>query len=68
MKANAKEFRIGWMAKALDVSKSGYYAWLKRSESRGEGENRRLSVEIKTIHKASRQKPMAALGFMPSWR
>ena len=55
MKANADRFRIGWMAKALDASTSGYYAWLKRPESRRERENRRLSVEIKAIHEASRQ-------------
>ena len=55
MKANADRFRIGWMAKALDVSKSGYYAWLKRPESSRERENRRLTVEIKAVHEASRQ-------------
>ena len=55
MKAYAKHFRIGWMAKALDVSTSGYYAWLKRPESRRKRENRMLSVEIKAVHEASRQ-------------
>lgn len=55
MKANAGQFRIGWMAKALDVSTSGYYAWRKRPESNRAGENRRLAVEIKAVHAASRQ-------------
>jgi putative transposase len=55
MKANAGRFRIGWMAKALDVSSSGYYSWLKRPEGIRKRNNRRLAVEIKAIHKASRQ-------------
>jgi len=55
MKANAGQFRIGWMAKALDVSTSGYYAWLRRPEGRRKRENRRLAVEIKAVHAVSRQ-------------
>jgi putative transposase len=55
MKADAGRFRIGWMAKALDVSPSGYYAWLRRPESRRKRENRRLAVEIKVVHESSRQ-------------
>jgi len=43
------------MAKALDVSTSGYYAWQKRPESSRGRENRRLAVEIKAVHAASRQ-------------
>ncbi len=43
------------MAKALGVSASGYYGWLKRPESSREKENRRLTVEIKAVHAASRQ-------------
>ena len=53
MKANAKQFRIGWMAKALGVSASGYYGWLKHPESSREKENRRLTVEIKAVHDAA---------------
>ena len=55
MKANAGQFRIGWMAQALDVSTSGYYVWRKRPESSRERENRMLAVEIKAVHAASRQ-------------
>lgn len=55
MKANAGRFRIGWLAKALDVSKSGYYAWLRRPASSRERENRRLTVEVNAVHQASKQ-------------
>ena len=55
MKANASRFRVNWMAKALDVSSSGYYIWLKRSESPLRMENKRLEVEIKAVHEASRR-------------
>jgi len=55
MKAKAGRFRIGWMAKALDVSTSGYYAWLRRPESSRKRENRRLALEIKVVHESSKQ-------------
>lgn len=55
MEANAAQFRIEWMAKALDVSTSGYHTWLKRPESRRAINNRRLTVEIKAAHKASKR-------------
>jgi len=55
MKANADRFRVGWMAKVLDVSTSGYYAWLKRPESCRKREDRKLTVQIRAIHQASKQ-------------
>ena len=55
MRVHRGEFRVEWMAKALDVSTSGYYAWLKRPKSRRARENRRLAVEIKAVYKASGQ-------------
>jgi len=42
------------MCKVLKVSRSSYYAWLIRPESRRARENRRLLVKIKAIHKRSR--------------
>ena len=42
------------MCRVFEVSPSGYYAWLKRSESRRMREDRRLLVEIKAIHQQSR--------------
>ena len=47
MKTHHKEFSVGRMAKVLNVSKSGYYAWLSRSESKQKKEQRRLDVLVK---------------------
>ncbi len=43
------------MCKLLEVSRSGYYAWLKREESSRARENRLLLAEIREIHKESRR-------------
>jgi len=43
------------MCDVLKVSRSGFYAWLRRPESRQAGKRRRLTALIKTIHKESRQ-------------
>lgn len=37
----------------LDVSRSGYYAWLRRPESKRKAEDKALSEVIKEIHKES---------------
>jgi transposase InsO family protein len=44
------------MAKVLHVSRSGYYAWIKRPRSRRDIENARLDVEIKAIYEASKRR------------
>lgn len=43
------------MCKLLEVSRSGYYAWLKREERPRARQNRRLLEEIRAIHKGSRR-------------
>lgn len=47
---NKGGFKIGRMCNALDVSRSGYYAWQKRPESKRSRENRKLAAQIKVIH------------------
>lgn len=42
------------MCETFGVSKSGYYAWVRRPESRREGDDKALSALIKTIHEESR--------------
>ena len=42
------------LCKALDVTRSGYYAWLGRDKSSRERTNEELSLRIVEIHKASR--------------
>ena len=41
--------------RALGVSTSAYYAWLAREPSPREAEDRRLAVEVRAVHRESRQ-------------
>jgi putative transposase len=54
MKTLASEYPIGELAWALDVSRSGYYRWLKRTESQRARSARQLTVHIRQIDQASR--------------
>ncbi|KIX14041.1 IS3 family transposase [Dethiosulfatarculus sandiegensis] len=54
IKDNNKKFQIRLMCRVLEVSPSGYYAWLHRPESQRARENRKLVCEIKAIHKQNR--------------
>lgn len=49
------QFRIGKMCRVLHVSRSGYYSWNNRPESKRTKANRVLLRAIKEIHKESRQ-------------
>ncbi len=53
--SDRKAFPIHAMCRALEVSRSGYYAWLGRPESARSQRNARLSVAIRAAHQASRQ-------------
>lgn len=55
MKANQADFPVRAMCRALGLSPSGYYAWLKRKPSRREVADRELLAEIQEIHKFSRR-------------
>lgn len=48
------EFPVSVMCEVLKVSKSGYYAWLRRPESKRRAEDKALSELIKEIHKDSK--------------
>lgn len=54
MKAHQGEYPITTMCRVLEVSTSGYYAWLKRSPSRRAQEDEVLTREIKRIHTHSK--------------
>lgn len=43
------------MCQALKVSKSGYYAWLRRPESQRARQNRQLLGQIRVVHERSRK-------------
>ncbi len=48
-------FKVGRMCRLLNVSRSGYYAWRSRPESRRSIENRALEDKIRVLHKASHE-------------
>ncbi len=47
-------FRLNKMCRALQVSRSGYYFWLRRTKSKRQIENERLLKLVKKIHESSR--------------
>ena len=55
MKKHSNEFSVGKMAKVLKVSRSGYYAFIKRIESTRSKENKLLTENIIAIHSISRK-------------
>jgi len=56
VKAHADEYPIGLMCHVLKVSHSGYYAWLRRSQSRRSQRRQRLVAAIRTAHVESRRR------------
>lgn len=55
MKEMRLQYPVPLMSRVLDVSASGYYAWLERPQSKRAREEARLEVEIKAAHKRTRQ-------------
>jgi transposase InsO family protein len=55
IKDNAGRFAVNLMCSALEVSTSGYYAWLSRPESARAQANRQLLDRIREAHQRSRR-------------
>ena len=55
MREHRVEFRVWLMCRVLEVSRSGYYAWLVRPESERSCRNRTLLSEIRLVHHRSRR-------------
>ena len=55
IREHADRCRVTIMCAALAVSRSGYYAWLRRGVSGRELANRRLLMEIRVVYQASRR-------------
>jgi transposase InsO family protein len=56
MREHRTEFPLAMMCRLFEVSRSGYYAWLGRPESRRDRENRLLTERIRAVHAESRQR------------
>jgi putative transposase len=71
MKTERLNYPVKVMSRVLEVSRSGFYAWLKRKPSCRKQENAKLEVAIRAEHKVSRetygplrlQKSLKAKGF-----
>ena len=47
-------FRVGKMCSVLGVSRSGFYAWIRRQPSRRECENEAIAAHVRDVHRRSR--------------
>ena len=64
IRKHENEFRVIRMCSVLKVSRSGYYHWARRPESRRAREDRELLVHIRRVHLQSRR----AYGTVKTWR
>jgi len=55
MAEHREHFRARKMCEVLNVSRSGYYAWLHRQPSRRERENEAIAVHVREVHRRSRE-------------
>lgn len=55
IKANLRQFHVATMCRVLEVSRSGFYAWLKCSKSKRERANGKLLEAIVRVHTRSRK-------------
>lgn len=56
MKSHRVEFSVSAMTRVLVVSRSGYYAWLKRPESQQAKSNRQLEGKIKALYQQHKRR------------
>jgi len=64
MRAHQDQFKVSRMCRALQISRSGYYGWRNRKESKRSEQNRTVLVEIRNVHEESRE----AYGAVKTWR
>ncbi len=55
MKDVRLQYPVPLMSRVLEVTRSGYYAWLRRGPSKHMQEDARLKLEIKAAHKRTRE-------------
>ena len=64
IRARDSEFRICRMCEVLRVSRSGYYDWQVRPESKRSQQDHVLLAEIRKVHERTKQ----AYGAVKTWR
>ena len=64
IQAHHHEFRVARMCRALQVSRSGFYAWQHRVESPRAQANRALLDRVRTLHQQTRE----GYGARKMWR
>jgi len=64
IRRHARLFKVARMCAVLGVSRSGYYEWRDRPESRRATQDRQLLHSIRTVHLQSRE----AYGAYKTWR
>lgn len=64
IQAHQPQFRVTRMCRALQVSRSGFYAWQHRPESRRGQANRRLLERMRHLHQQTRE----AYGARKMWQ
>ncbi len=64
MQAHREEFELKRMCRVLQISRSGYYDWAGRKESKRSQQDRVLLEEIRRIHQETKE----AYGATKTWR
>ena len=54
MKVHQAKHTISMMGRVLNLSRAGYYAWLKREKSTRERKNEMLTTKIRELHLETR--------------
>jgi putative transposase len=62
IKEHSLDYAVIRLCEVLEVSTSGYYAWLDRPESPRASENRRLEVKIRLFHKETGSQLQRGIG------
>ena len=64
MQAHREDFELKRMGRVLQVSRSGYYDWARREESKSSQQDRLLLEEIRKIHQQTKE----AYGAIKTWQ
>jgi hypothetical protein len=56
MEAHQAHYPVSWLCNFLEVSRSGYYAYLKHQPSQRDQDNQELVKVIKDVYQQSKQR------------